>query len=342
MRHLIRLATDERGAAQIADHARDKRRVAPAWPAEAKIAIDHATTGQAPWGIDQVQCGLKLHHSPLMSGVMSTPRLADPVALARNRARARDADMFLHDSALDEVEARLSMVNRTFTKPLIVGPVAEKWADRLGMTNAKAIPDGDVLDVTPGAHDVVIHAMDLHWASDPVGQLVQCRRALGPDGLFLACLFGGQTLHQLRAALAEAETEITGGLSPRIAPMAEIRDLGAVLQRAGFALPVADCDRLTVTYQSAFHLMRDLRAMGEGNALYHRVRYPTRRSVFARAADIYSTHHGMDDGRIPATFEIIHLSGWVPHDSQQQPLRPGSATHRLAQALGADETPLKD
>lgn len=272
---------------------------------------------------------------------MTTPRLTDRQALLRNRARMREDALFLHDAALDETEARLGMVKRTFKSPLIVGPQAERWADRLGLA-ARCIPDDEVLDVTPGAHDLVIHAMALHWASDPVGQIIQSRRALRPDGLFLAALFGGQTLHELRAALAEAETEVTGGLSPRVAPMAEIRDLGGLLQRAGLALPVADCDRLTVTYATPLHLMRELRAMGEGNALDHRLRRPTRRAVLTRAAAIYAERFGLPDGRIPATFEIIHLSGWAPDDSQPQPLRPGSATHRLAEALGARETPLKD
>ncbi|MDF1854983.1 SAM-dependent methyltransferase [Pseudooceanicola sp.] len=273
---------------------------------------------------------------------MTTPRLSDPTALTRNRARARPEALFLHDRAMDDIQARLAMVNRTFTTPLIIGPFASYWAAGLGLPNPRAIADTDTLAITPGAHDLAIHALGLHWSSDPVGQLIQARRALRPDGLLLACLFGGQTLHELRATLAEAESQITGGLSPRVAPMAEIRDLGGLMQRAGLALPVADCDRLSVTYDSAFHLMRDLRAMGEANALQHRLRRPTRRAVLTRAAEIYAEAHANADGRIGATFEIIHLSGWAPDDSQPQPLRPGSATHRLASALGATETPLKD
>lgn len=272
---------------------------------------------------------------------MTTPRLTDRQALIRNRARTRDEALFLHDAAIEETEARLAMVKRTFTAPLIVGPQAERWAAALGL-QARCIADDEVLDVVEGAHDLVIHAMALHWASDPVGQIIQPRRALRPDGLFLATLFGGQTLHELRAALAAAETEITAGLSPRVAPMAEIRDLGGLLQRAGLALPVADCDRLTVTYATPLHLMRELRAMGEGNALDHRLRRPTRRAVLTRAAEIYTERFALPDGRVPATFEIVHLSGWAPDASQPQPLRPGSATHRLADALGAAETPLKD
>jgi hypothetical protein len=153
-------------------------------------------------------------------------------------------------------------------------------------------------------------------------------------------MFAGQTLHELRTALAEAEVEVTGGLSPRILPMGEIRDLGGLLQRAGFALPVADSWVKKVTYRDAFHLMRDLRAMGEGNALAARLRRPTSRAVMARAAAIYADRWGDDEGRIPATFEVICLTGWAAADNQQKPLRPGSAQSRLADALGAIETPI--
>ena len=268
------------------------------------------------------------------------PRLTDRSALSRNRARAREHSLFLHDRALDEVQDRLSMVKRSFTAPLIVGPQADRWARGLGL-DARCIPDDDTLDAEPGAHDLVIHAMALHWASDPVGQLIQSRRALRPDGLFLGCLFAGDTLTELRAALTAAESRTTGGLSPRIAPMAEIRDLGGLLQRAGLALPVADTDRVTVTYASPRALMHDLRGMGEGNALDQRLRRPTRRAVIEAAEQAYVAAHATPDGRVPATFEIIHLSGWAPAPDQPQPLRPGSATHRLASVLGTGETKLK-
>ena len=206
------------------------------------------------------------------------------------------------------------------------------------------VPDDPVLDLRPGAHDLVIHALALHWADDPVGQLIQCRRALRPDGLLLAVTFGGESLFELRAALASAEAKLLGGLSPRVAPMAEIRDLGALLQRAGFALPVADADRRTVSYPSALHLMRDLRAMGETNALAARHRSAPPRALFAEAARLYREAHGGEahgaEGRVTATVEMIHLAGWAPHESQPKPLRPGSAAARLADALGAAETPL--
>jgi SAM-dependent methyltransferase len=207
---------------------------------------------------------------------------------------------------------------------------------------ARVVSDDEVLDLEVGAYDLVIHAMALHWANDPVGQLIQCRRALRPDGFFLGVGFGGQTLAELRAALAEAEVAVAGGLSPRVVPMAEIRDLGALLQRAGLALPVADNLALDVSYQTAFHLMRDLRAMGEANALQARLRHPTRPAVLRRAAEIYQDHHADGDGRIHATYELVFLTGWAPDDSQPQPLRPGSATQRLAEALGTQETKLPD
>ena len=232
------------------------------------------------------------------------------------------------------------MVNRSFTAPAIVTGHPEAWADLLPA--ASIVPDDEILALTPGAHDLVIHAMALHWADDPVGQMIQSARALRPDGLFLAILPGGQTLTELRAALAQAESEVTGGLSPRVAPMAEIRDLGALLQRSGLALPVADGHPFTVSYASPLHLMRELRAMGEGNALHARLRRPTRRQVLIRAAEIYVEAYGTDDGRIPATFDLITLTGWAPDDSQQKPLRPGSAAQRLADALNAREMPLKD
>ena len=184
--------------------------------------------------------------------------------------------------------------------------------------------------------------MCLHWADDPVGQLIQARRALRPDGLFLGVMFGGETLHELRASLAQAEADLFGGLSPRVAPMAEIRDLGALLQRAGYALPVADSVRLTASYASPLQLMKELRFMGEGNALHSRRRTPSSRALFARACEIYVESYGDKDGRVPATFELIVLTGWAPDSSQPQPLRPGSASQRLADVLGAEETKLKD
>jgi SAM-dependent methyltransferase len=270
-----------------------------------------------------------------------TPYLTDRSALMRNRARALAIPapaLFLHETAVDEVKERLETVNRIFTDTAVVTGFPALWQSAL--PGARVIEDAEVLDLTPGSLDLVVHAMALHWANDPVGQIVQCRRALRPDGLFLCLMFGGQTLQELRVVLAEAEAEVTGGLSPRVLPMGDIRDLGALLQRCGLALPVADSYSQRVLYRDALHLMRDLRAMGEGNALSGRLRHPTRRDVLLRAAQLYAETYAEAEGGIPATFEIICLTGWAPDESQQKPLRPGSAQQRLAEALNTAEMPL--
>lgn len=262
------------------------------------------------------------------------PRLTDRHALERNRERAAPAPaLFLHEAVADETLDRLAMVNRTFTDVAVVTPWPQVW--RGALPQARLVPDAETLDLAPGTHDLVIHALALHWADDPVGQLVQCARALRPDGHLIAAAFGGKTLHELRETLAEAEAKVTGGLSPRVAPMAEIRDLGGLVGRAGLALPVADSFDLTVAYDSALHLMRDLRAMGEQNALSARLRRPTRRAVVLEAARLYGERFSGPDGRVRATFEIVTLTGWAPHDSQQRPLRPGAAQTRLEDALRA-------
>jgi SAM-dependent methyltransferase len=267
------------------------------------------------------------------------PALFDADLLAVRRARAArlgPAD-FLQEAVAADVAERLSDVNRRFRAPAIVGPRAGLWAEAIGLPQARLVADAEVLDLEEATHDLVVHALALHWANDPVGQLVQARRALRPDGLLLAALFGGETLHELRAALAEAEVETLGGLSPRVAPMGEIRDLGGLLQRGGFALPVADSRRYEVSYPSALALMHDLRAMGETNIQHGRLRRPTPRSLIARAAAIYADRFADANGRVRATFEVIFLTGWAPAASQPRPLRPGSAAARLADALGAVE-----
>ncbi|MFV0360909.1 SAM-dependent methyltransferase [Tropicimonas sp.] len=270
---------------------------------------------------------------------MNRPRLTDRTALLRARRRAERAPGgmadFLHRAAAAEVEERLELVNRSFTAPAVVSGFPDLWAGLF--PGAAQVTDDEILSLEPGAHDLVVHALALHWANDPVGQMVQARLALRPDGLFLACLFGGGTLGELRGALAAAEMAELDGLSPRVAPMGEIRDLGALLQRAGFALPVADSVPLTVSYRTPLHLMRDLRAMGETNALAARHRAPVPRRLFTRMAAEYSAVHAAPDGRIPASFELIVLTGWAPAATQPKPLRPGSATTRLADALGTTE-----
>ena len=267
------------------------------------------------------------------------PALFDADLLARRRARAArlgPAD-FLQATVAAEVAEKLSDVNRRFRAPAIVGPRAALWAETLGLPHARLVPDAEVLGLEEQAHDLVVHALALHWANDPVGQLVQSRRALHPDGLLLAALFGGETLVELRSALAAAEVETLGGLSPRIAPMGEIRDLGGLLQRAGLALPVADSRRYEVSYPSALALMRDLRAMGETNVQLDRLRRPIPRALVARAAAAYADRFPADGGRVRASFEVIFLTGWAPAPDQPRPLRPGSAAARLADALGAVE-----
>ncbi len=271
------------------------------------------------------------------------PLLTDRKALDAQRARALalpDPALFLQEAAIDDVQERLGAVNRTFTDLAVVSGFPDLW--RAAFPQARVIADTAVLDLKEASQDLVIHAMCLHWADDPVGQLVQCRRALRPDGLLLCLFFGGQTLQELRAALAEAEAEVLGGLSPRVLPMAEIREAGALLHRAGFALPVADSDTRRVSYRDAFHLMADLRAMGEGNALDSRLRRPVPRGLFLRAAQIYAAHFPAEQGRVSATFETICLTGWAPHEGQQKPLRPGSAAQRLADALNVTERRLPD
>jgi SAM-dependent methyltransferase len=271
------------------------------------------------------------------------PALTDPVALARHRARARalpghDDSMFLHRLALADLQERLSEVNKRFTAPAVVTGFPEVWQGF--RPDAVIVPDSDHIALEESAHDLIVHAMSLHWANDPVGQLVQCRRALKPDGLCLVVLPGGRTLHELRASLAEAEAQVTGGLSPRVVPMGEIRDLGALMQRAGFSLPVADTIAQMVEYGSITALLSDLRASGETNALAARVRRFTGRAVMTEAARIYESNYRTPEGRLKATVELVVLTGWAPHDSQQQPLRPGSARSRLADALGVPEKPL--
>ncbi|MEP1767291.1 MAG: methyltransferase domain-containing protein [Sulfitobacter sp.] len=266
--------------------------------------------------------------------------MTDTHALKMRRARATTDGLFLHTAAADEFQGRLDMVNKSFTDSALVTGQPKYWSEQY--PDAVIVSDAETIDLIPQSHDLVGHVMCLHWANDPVGQLIQCRRALRPDGLFIAIGFGGETLQELRSVLGEAEIAVTGGLSPRIAPLPELRDLGGLLQRAGFALPVADTATLTVEYRDIWHLMRDLRAMGETNALNARLRRPTRRAVFEHAQTLYAKHFSAPSGRLRASFELQVLTGWAPDASQPQPLRPGSAQQRLADALDTSEKPLHD
>ncbi|MFV0408810.1 MAG: methyltransferase domain-containing protein [Paracoccus sp. (in: a-proteobacteria)] len=261
-------------------------------------------------------------------------RLIDPAALQQHRARARHMGFAapLHQIAADEIHDRLSEINRSFTKLAIVTPWPEFWAG--AFPGAHVTADSDLLDLPEGL-DLVIHTMGLHWAEDPVGQIVQCARALKPDGLFIAACFGGETLTELRDVLTRAEIEATGGLSPRVLPMGEVHDLGGLVARAGLALPVADHLSLPASYRDLFHLATDLRAMGETNALTERLHRPSRREIFARASADYAAHYPdpADPARIIATFDLIFLTGWAPDASQQKPLRPGTANVPVADVL---------
>jgi SAM-dependent methyltransferase len=199
--------------------------------------------------------------------------------------------------------------------------------------------DEEALPFAEGSLDLLVSALALQFVNDLPGALIQIRRALKPDGLLLAALIGGDSLIELRSAFAAAESEMEGGASPRVAPFADIRELGGLLQRAGFALPVVDSERVTVRYDSALALMRDLRRMGATNILHERLRTPLKRGTLERVKEIYADRFADADGRVRATFEIIWLSGWVPHESQQKPLKPGSAAQRLADALRTTELP---
>jgi len=283
----------------------------------------------------------------------AAPRLFDRDLLARRRARARenlrDGAHFLVERAVDDLADRVAPILRKFPVAVDLGIAAGPAADvlrALGKAEeirvaspdvdhprADTVADETVLPFAPESLDCVVSLLSLQFVDDLPGTLIQIRRALRPDGLFLAALIGGSTLNELRDALSTAEIEMTGGLSPRVAPFVEVRDLGGLLQRAGFALPVTDSDRFTVRYRSMFDLVRDLRAMGATNPLVDRLRKPTARKLFLRAAEIYAERHADPDGRLRASFEIVWASGWAAHESQQKPLAPGSAKMRLADAL---------
>ena len=257
----------------------------------------------------------------------------------QNRALRNDPATFLLDRVAEDMEERLHAVLRDFSD------VAEIWTpgevlrkpsrDRFkSIAQIKPEQSGqEILALPPESLDLVVSALAFQFVNDLPGVLAQIRRALRPDGLLLAAMIGGDTLTELRQSFAAAEAECEGGVSPRVAPFADLRDVGALLQRAGFALPVTDVDRVVVRCDSAFALMQDLRRMGATNILVERRRTPTRRATLLRMAQIYAERFSDADGRIRATFDVIWLSGWAPHESQQQPLQPGSAKARLADAV---------
>ena len=289
-----------------------------------------------------------------MTNPPSPPDIFEAALIRRRLRRARQSgdESFLIPTVIDEFAERLAAVTRNFTRIADIGTPS----DTLGHLLAKTFPAADVLRLAPieddrttlpvralplnedlglepQTLDLAVSALALQAANDLPGVFIQIRKALKPDGLFLACLLGGQTLKELRIAFATAESELSGGASPRVAPFADVRDIGRLLQRAGFALPVVDVEPLTVRYGDPTGLLRDLRAMGATNALSNRDRRPLRRAILLRALEIYRLQNADSDGRVRATFEIIWLSGWAPDPSQQKPSKPGSAQIRLSDVL---------
>jgi len=270
-----------------------------------------------------------------------TPRLFDRALLhARHQRALRQGPApFLLDHVAADMAQRLQAVLRDFEHGIDLGTPGDQVRAAAGgqvrRLDAVALPASDAapLPLEPQSIDLAVSALALQFVNDLPGVLAQLRRALKPDGLLLAAMIGGDTLTELRQSFAAAEAEIEGGVSPRVAPFADLRDMGALLQRAGFALPVTDVERLTVRYDDAFALMRDLRGMGATNVLDERRRVPLRRATLLRMAEIYAERFAAADRRIPATFDIVWLWGWAPHDSQQKPLRPGSAKMSLAEAV---------
>jgi SAM-dependent methyltransferase len=269
------------------------------------------------------------------------PVLFDRALLRARQSRALGSGpaTFLLDRVAEDMAERLHAVLREFKNAADVGTPGDQLRNalhehvdqlvRIDLPDLESKP----LPLQPQSLDLVVSALAFQFVNDLPGILAQIRRALKPDGLLLAAMIGGDTLTELRQSFAAAEAECEGGVSPRVAPFADLRDVGALLQRAGFALPVTDVDRIVVRYANAFALMQDLRRMGASNILLERRRTPTRRATMLRMAQIYGERFADPDGRIRATFDVIWLSGWAPHDSQQQPLRPGSAKASLAEAV---------
>jgi NADH dehydrogenase [ubiquinone] 1 alpha subcomplex assembly factor 5 len=299
---------------------------------------------------------------PYITSVPSADPLLifDRAVLRRRRDRAArhwDQASFLKRELAERLVERLDDVKRSFGQALDLGSHGDEVASALGdrqsvgrlvrsdfgqafASRARGpvvVADEESLPFASQSFDLVLSAMTLHWVNDLPGTLIQIARILRPDGLFLGAMLGGGTLWQLRQAMAAAESEIEGGLSPRVSPFADLRDAAGLLQRAGFALPVADGETIEVDYESALALMRELGAMGEGNLISDRRKNMSRRATLLRAAEIYGERFATPSGRVMASFEVIFLHGWAPHASQPKPLRPGSAQHRLAEALGTAE-----
>jgi SAM-dependent methyltransferase len=290
----------------------------------------------------------------MVGSMVESPIIFDRLLWRRRRHRtaALPPATFLLERVAAELADRLSTVLRRFELVLDLGTPGDAVRAALRRSHSLGtvvgvdvfardkpfvVADEEALPFGDGTIDLVVSALALQFVNDLPGVFLQIRRALKPDGLFLAALFGGDTLTELRQSFAAAESEVEGGASPHVAPFVELRELGGLLQRAGFALPVTDVERVTVRYASAFDLMQDLRRMGATNSLASRRRTPLRRTTLRRMAEIYAQRFADADGRIRCTFDIVWLSGWAPHPDQQQPLKPGSAKARLADALGARE-----
>jgi NADH dehydrogenase [ubiquinone] 1 alpha subcomplex assembly factor 5 len=299
--------------------------------------------------------------SPYIQSVTTDPLLVfDRSTLRRRRERAArnwSDQAFLKREIAARVVERLDDVRRRFDLALDLGCHGDEIAAALdgnvnvgtlvradlgfgfaqGAAGPALVTDEEALPFASRSFDLILSAMNLHWVNDLPGTLIQISRILKPDGLFLGAMLGGGTLWQLRQALAAAESEVEGGLSPRVSPFAELRDAAGLLQRAGFALPVADSETIEVDYESALALMRDLGAMGESNLIAERRRGLARRATLLRAAEIYGERFALPSGRVSASFEVLFLHGWAPHPAQPKPIKPGSASHRLAAALGTAE-----
>jgi SAM-dependent methyltransferase len=321
----------------------------PAIRTEGACAADLRPARNAQGRVEQVQAaslksakvGVPIHPIRPYYGQVSSqpPKLFDRNAIAAHKERARriNGDAFLAREASEGLIERLSTVRRKFAKALLLDGFGSCLFDRLDSIEFREIAalDSDERLLTKECgFDLAISILDLHSVNDLPGVLAQLRSKLSPDGLFLAALFGAETLHELRASLFEGEIGTRGGASPRVFPFADVRQLGQLLQRAGFALPVADLERTTVLYRELEDLVRDLRIHGETNALAGRIRNTLTRATWNAAKSHYASNHRDDRGRLCATFDLIYLMGWAPHESQQRPLRPGSAAISLAQVLG--------
>lgn len=280
---------------------------------------------------------------------MAAPHIFDrKLERARRALKAPILPGTLFERLAEDISDRFALMKRPFRVMLLTSPFAPQLAsildrpDRILIATGRDITlDEEALPFADESFDCIVNVLSLQTVNDLPGCLVQMRRALKPDGLFLACLFAGETLAELRVAWIEAESELRGGASLRVAPLADIRELGALLQRAGFALPVADLDRIVLRYPNALALMREIKSVGFAGALTERSRQPVTATLLVRAASLYDQRFADPDGRIRATIDIAWLTAWSPHESQQQPLRPGSAKARLADALRVEEVPLK-